>query len=141
MILNGQAMPAFAIRRRASAAPSYEVHQGDFEVTPVPFHFCVHLKLLYLARAVDVVGDGVAPCVRVGSDEIPPVEHSHHTENCTPRPHLCHQKISREAKESFAQILQNKSGAKILQNKSGRWAAHWSPMIGVTSISNLAEDA
>jgi len=32
----------------------------------------VHLQLLDLARAVDVVRDGVAPGVRVRSDEVPP---------------------------------------------------------------------
>ena len=31
----------------------------------------MHLKLLDLAGAVDVVRDGVTPCVRVSSDEIP----------------------------------------------------------------------
>jgi len=48
-----------------------EIDQGDFEIVPIPFNLCVHLKLLDLAGAVDVVGDSVAPSVRVSGDEIP----------------------------------------------------------------------
>jgi hypothetical protein len=51
--------------------PAYEIDQGDFEIAPIPFNFGVHLKFLDLAGAVDVIGDGVAPGVRVSRDEIP----------------------------------------------------------------------
>jgi hypothetical protein len=55
----------------AMPPPANEIDQGDFEIVPIPFNFGVHLKLLDLAGAVDVVGDGVAPGVRVCRDEIP----------------------------------------------------------------------
>ena len=52
--------------------PSNEIHQSNFEVIPVPLNLCMHLQLLYFAAAVDVVGDSVAPSVRVRSDKVPP---------------------------------------------------------------------
>ena len=55
----------------ASELPPNKVHQSDFEVVPVPLNFCMHLQLLDLTRAVDVVGESVTPCVRMRSDEIP----------------------------------------------------------------------
>ena len=52
--------------------PSNEIHQSNFEVIPVPLDLCMHLQLLYFAAAVDVVGQRVAPCVRVRGDKVPP---------------------------------------------------------------------
>jgi hypothetical protein len=67
----------------------------------------VHLQLLDFAGAVDVVGDGVTPSVRVGRDEIPSVK-------CT-------------------------SGSENRPMKAA--GMYCSPMMGVTSTSNLQKAA
>ena len=67
--------------------PSNEIHQSNFEVIPVPLDLCMHLQLLYFAAAVDVVGQRVAPCVRVRSDKVPP-ERSKSAKNPRQKQHL-----------------------------------------------------
>jgi hypothetical protein len=80
----------------------------------------VHLQLFDLARAIDVVGQGVAPCVRMSSDKIPPG--------------LLFQIFETK---SFGVHVHKQATADI-QNVAAiaQWA-YWSPIMGVTSISNL----
>jgi hypothetical protein len=85
-------------------APANKIDERYFEVVPVPLNFCVHLQLLDVAAAVDVVGEGVAPSVRVRGDEVP----------------------SDETKSQAAE-------KKVKKEK----VTHCSPMMGVTSMSNL----
>jgi hypothetical protein len=88
--------------------PSNEIHQGNFEVVPVPLNLCMHLQLLYFAAAVDVVGQCMPPSVRVRSDKVP------------------------SERSKSAKI---KAKATPRWKKGG--AAYCSPIMGVTSMSKL----
>ena len=52
--------------------PANKLDQSNFEAVPVPLDFCVHSKLLYLASAIDVVGESLPQSMRVSSNKIPP---------------------------------------------------------------------
>ena len=82
----------------------------------------MHLQLLDLAGAVDVVGYGVAPGVRMCSDEVPP-ETAHIWAGNWSEHH------------TMRALLQTRARAQLKCNG----VAYCSPMMGDTSMSKLRE--
>ena len=80
----------------------------------------VHLQLLDLAGAVDIVGYGVTPGVRMRSDEVPP-ETAHILAGNWSEHHMTRG------------LLQTRARVQLKCNG----VAYWSPMMGDTSISKL----